>query len=120
MIYIFDFTGTAAYLTQPFSEAIDLTPREYPPQFFERNAPAEMYDAEILTALCSVRPEARVDALPRLHTFLQQPRSIDEVITMFLRAAEKEKSTKPFSVAQQLRPWMAQLGEMAHAKTSCP
>jgi len=118
MIYSVDLTGNAKFLSASFTDSIDLNHKEIPPGFFDPLGPRETYAASVLSDIATLRPESRMEAILRINAVLTQSRSVFEIVHLFERAAQKEKSTKAASVAQQLLPWVTFLGGMAHVRSA--
>jgi hypothetical protein len=117
MICIPDFTGSASFLAASFTDSIDLNHEEIPPGFFDPLGLRETYTASVLPDIATLRQESRMEAIPRINAVLTQARSVFEIVELFKRAAQKEKSTKAASIAQQLLPWITLLRDMAYVRS---
>jgi len=116
MTHMFDLTGEGSVFAKSFPDALQLTHREEPPDWGVRVGHADSYDAPIVIELVNVRRDTSMSALPLLRPFLDEPRSLDEMIGLFRNAQQRSGLTKFGTLEQQLSVWKPMLADMAYAR----
>ena len=114
--YIVDFAN-AEVLSSSSPHSVDLTYEELHSGFFDPIGAKETYCPSVILDITRLLQQSRMEAIPRLNA-APLPLSIFEVVQLFERAAQREKSAKAASVHQQLLPWVTMLGSMAYVRSA--